>query len=152
MPAGVVLNEMARSSTVIYGELTGSAESFLLRYLPNPRELCGIGDEEGGDVGEVIRARLAANVEREIGQGATVVGPHRDDVQFEVGGRDASLYGSRGQQRTVVAALKLAEVQLLEGNTEEGPILLLDDILSELDETRRRRVLETVLRELSRRY
>ena len=61
-----------------------------------------------------IRERLSANVDREIGQGVTVVGPHRDDVQFEVRGRDASLYGSRGQQRTVVAALKLAEVKLLE--------------------------------------
>lgn len=140
-----MLEEMAGASTVIYGELTGSEESFALRYLPNPRELRGIS-EDASEIGEVIRERLSANVDREIGQGVTVVGPHRDDVQFEVGGRDASLYGSRGQQRTVVAALKLAEVKLLESNTGEDPVLLLDDILSELDETRRRRVLQTVLR------
>jgi len=140
-----MLDEMKRESTAIYGELTGTAESFELRYLPNPREFSEIEEEDGAAAGEVMRGRLAANVDREIGQGMTVVGPHRDDVQFEVVGRDASLYGSRGQQRTVVAALKLAEVQLLQLNTGEDPILLLDDILSELDETRRRRVLETVL-------
>ena len=139
------LYEMARASTVIYGELTGSEESFLLRYLPNPKELYEFEAADAGAVEEMIRARLTANVDREIGQGMTVVGPHRDDIQFEVEGRDASLYGSRGQQRTVVAALKLAEVNLLESNTGEDPILLLDDILSELDETRRRRVLETAL-------
>ena len=140
-----MLDEMKRESTAIYGELTGTAESFELRYLPNPREFSEIEEEDGAAAGEVMRGRLAANVDREIGQGMTVVGPHRDDVQFEVMGRDASLYGSRGQQRTVVAALKLAEVQLLQLNTGEDPILLLDDILSELDQTRRRRVLETVL-------
>ena len=140
-----MLDEMKRESTAIYGELTGTAESFELRYLPNPREFSEIEEEDGAAAGDVMRGRLAANVDREIGQGMTVVGPHRDDVQFEVVGRDASLYGSRGQQRTVVAALKLAEVQLLQLNTGEDPILLLDDILSELDETRRRRVLETVL-------
>ena len=140
-----MLEEIGGASAGIYGELTGSAESFFLRYLPNPGELCGSGIEEGSAVAEVIRNRLLANVDREIGQGVTVVGPHRDDVQFEVEGRNASLYGSRGQQRTVVAALKLAEVDLLKTHTGEDPILLLDDILSELDETRRRRVMETVL-------
>ena len=64
-------------------------------------------------------------------------------MMYEVGTRTCT--GSRGQQRTVVAALKLAEVEMLKANTGEDPILLLDDILSELDETRRRRVLETVL-------
>ena len=140
-----MLEEMSQASAVIYGELVESGESFALTYLPNPKELSEIGVEEGSAVGEVIRARLSANMNREIGQGVTVVGPHRDDIQFEVEGRDASLYGSRGQQRTVVAALKLAEVEMLKANTGEDPILLLDDILSELDETRRRRVLETVL-------
>ena len=140
-----MLEEMSQASAVIYGELVESGESFALTYLPNPKELSEIGVEEGSAVGEVIRARLSANMNREIGQGVTVVGPHRDDLRFDVRGRDASLYGSRGQQRTVVAALKLAEVELLKANTGEDPILLLDDILSELDETRRRRVLETVI-------
>ncbi len=140
-----MLEEMSQASAVIYGELVESGESFALTYLPNPKELSEIGVEEGSAVGEVIRARLSANMNREIGQGVTVVGPHRDDLRFDVRGRDANLYGSRGQQRTVVVALKLAEVEMLKANTGEDPILLLDDILSELDETRRRRVLETVL-------
>lgn len=139
------LEEMANAGTVIYEELAGAGESFVLKYLPNPGELGDVGNEGEDAVAEVIRARLSANVDREIAQGVTVVGPHRDDVRFEAGGRDASLYGSRGQQRTVVAALKLAEVKLLESSTGEAPVLLLDDILSELDETRRRRVLQTAL-------
>ena len=74
-----------------------------------------------------------------------MVGPHRDDMQFLVDGRDMGLYGSRGQQRSIVAALKLAESNFLVGKTGEDPVLLLDDILSELDGPRRQQVLETAL-------
>ena len=140
-----IIDEMASQGSVVYGELTGSHEAFSLNYLPNPRELADHGPEDGEAIGEAIRDRLSANVDREIGQGATVVGPHRDDLEFAINGRDTGLYGSRGQQRTVVATLKLAEVNLLVARTGEDPVLLLDDILSELDETRRRRVLRTAL-------
>ncbi len=140
-----MIEEMASLGSNIYGELTGSDETFSLNYVPNPKELSDIRAEDGEEVRAVMQARLSANVDREIGQGVTVVGPHRDDVQFAIEGRDTALYGSRGQQRTVVATLKLAEVSLLVDKTGEDPILLLDDILSELDETRRRRVMKTAL-------
>ena len=74
---------------------------------------------------------------REIEQGVSLVGPHRDDFAFVVDGVDLHDYGSRGQQRLAVLALKLAEAQFMRGETEERPILLLDDILSELDPVRR---------------
>ena len=140
-----IIDEMAALGSGIYGELTGGGETFSLNYLPNPKELSDNRLEDAEEVRAVMQARLSANVDREIGQGVTMVGPHRDDVQFEIDGRDTGLYGSRGQQRTVVATLKLAEVNLLVDKTGEDPILLLDDILSELDETRRGRVLQTAL-------
>ena len=64
------------------------------------------------------------------------MGPHRDDLRFLINGIDATVYGSRGQQRTVALALKLAEVRLMHGQTGEMPVLLLDDVISELDRRR----------------
>jgi DNA replication and repair protein RecF len=69
----------------------------------------------------------------ELRRGVTLIGPHRDDIKFEVEGHDLQAFGSRGQQRLAVVALKLAEVDLMREETGEEPILLLDDVLSELD-------------------
>jgi DNA replication and repair protein RecF len=80
----------------------------------------------------------------EIARGVTVVGPHRDDLHFTVDGVDMTLYGSRGQQRTTALALKLAEVDLMHQATGESPLLLLDDVMSELDAKRRARVMSMV--------
>jgi len=80
----------------------------------------------------------------EIGRGMTLVGPHRDDMHFIVDGVDMTLYGSRGQQRTTALALKLAEVDLMTEATGESPVLLLDDVMSELDARRRARVMAMV--------
>ena len=86
---------------------------------------------------ELYTARVAEQLGREIEQGVSLVGPHRDDFAFVVDGVDLHDYGSRGQQRLAVLALKLAEAQFMRRETEEQPILLLDDILSELDPVRR---------------
>jgi DNA replication and repair protein RecF len=91
-----------------------------------------------------MRARLRELRSREIAQGANVLGPHRDDLAFLSGGRDASTYGSRGQQRSVALALKIAELDYIEHETGDQPILLLDDVLSELDGQRRADLLEAV--------
>jgi DNA replication and repair protein RecF len=80
----------------------------------------------------------------EIGRGMTVVGPHRDDLHFLIDGVDMTLYGSRGQQRTTALALKLAEVDLMTQIVGEAPLLLLDDVMSELDAGRRARVMAVV--------
>ncbi|MDD3242261.1 MAG: DNA replication/repair protein RecF [Eubacteriales bacterium] len=72
---------------------------------------------------------------------ATQAGPHRDDIAFAIDGAELRAYGSQGQQRTVAIALKLAELAILEQSTGESPVLILDDVLSELDENRRRSLL-----------
>ncbi len=81
---------------------------------------------------------------REVEAGVTLIGPHRDDMVFLLDGRDLRTYGSRGQQRTTALALKLAEVQVLEEALGASPVLLLDDVMSELDEERREQVLHVV--------
>ena len=80
----------------------------------------------------------------EIARGITVVGPHRDDLGFAVAGRDAAAYGSRGQQRTAALALKKAEMQIITEASGERPILLLDDVASELDSARREQLLAVI--------
>jgi DNA replication and repair protein RecF len=84
-----------------------------------------------------MRATLEAVRRREVAQGANVLGPHRDDVAFFDGAIDLATYGSRGQQRSVALAIKLAELEYIEEAAGEQPILLLDDVLSELDAPRR---------------
>jgi DNA replication and repair protein RecF len=84
-----------------------------------------------------ILDRLGQLRRREMAQGANVLGPHRDDLAFFAGDVDLAIYGSRGQQRSVALALKLAELSYIEHETGDQPILLLDDVLSELDVRRR---------------
>lgn len=100
------------------------------------------GDE--AEVAAAFKARLIELRKREIAQGANVIGPHRDDLAFLAGEVDLSAYGSRGQQRSVALALKLAELEYIERETGDQPILLLDDVLSELDIQRRADLLAAV--------
>jgi DNA replication and repair protein RecF len=100
------------------------------------------GDDEALAAG--MRARLQELRRREVAQGVNVLGPHRDDLAFLAGDVDLSTYGSRGQQRSVALALKLAELAYIEQETGDQPILLLDDVLSELDAGRREDLLAAV--------
>jgi DNA replication and repair protein RecF len=89
-----------------------------------------------------LRQALARGRDRETAAGFTLSGPHRDDFSVLIGGEEAARYGSRGQTRTAVLALKLAEAQYLSDQRGQSPVLLLDDVLSELDAARRRKVLD----------
>lgn len=82
--------------------------------------------------------------DKEIERGVSLSGPHRDDVLFCVNGRDVQTYGSQGQQRTTALSLKLAEIDLIQEEIGEYPILLLDDVLSELDDYRQSHLLHTI--------
>ena len=80
---------------------------------------------------ELIRAR-----EKDLKYGQTSVGPHRDDIKFTIADTDIRKFGSQGQQRTCALSLKLSEIQIVEQTIGEKPVLLLDDVLSELDSNR----------------
>lgn len=95
-------------------------------------------------VSECYLQALDSRRVEEFRRGATVVGPHRDDVRFVIDQRDLAAYGSRGQQRLAVIAYKLAESDVITAETGERPILLLDDVLSELDRMHRDMLLEAV--------
>lgn len=88
------------------------------------------------------RAALEARYPEEMRRRTTVLGPHRDDLRIEIDGRHLGLYGSQGEQRTALVAFKLAVTELLSSLPGGAPVLLLDDVLSELDKDRRRRLLE----------
>ncbi|MCE5260093.1 MAG: DNA replication/repair protein RecF [Chloroflexi bacterium] len=87
---------------------------------------------------------LEQNRREEIARAITVTGPHRDDLRFIINGFDAAEFGSRGQQRSIVLALKLAEAHLMQQQSNESPIILLDDIFSELDRRRSRLLLSAL--------
>ena len=86
---------------------------------------------------DALARRLAETAEKEVWNGSTLVGPHRDDIAFELAGRDLATFASRGQQRTAILAFKLAELDLLTSLDGRPPLLLLDDVFSELDPARR---------------
>ena len=122
----------------IHAEIANQLEQLTLIYQTSV-------DFESGD--ELATVKLAfeqalkKQQAREIMQGSTLVGPHRDDLQFIVNDNDVAIFGSQGQQRTTALAVKLAEIDLMQQETGEYPILLLDDVLSELDANRQTHLL-----------
>lgn len=101
----------------------------------------GQSDDEMKDI---LMKKLAEVKTRELDRGITLIGPHRDDLTFMVNGYDIQTYGSQGQQRTTALSLKLAEIELVRQEVGEAPILLLDDVLSELDDYRQSHLLNTI--------
>lgn len=127
---------IAREIAEVYPELAGGGV-VSLRY----RSSLGAATTEAG-----FRAALDARIREEAARGTTVVGPHRDDLLIELDGRDLRSFGSRGQQRLMALALRLAERGPVAAAVGSEPILLLDDALSELDPGARARVLRHVAR------
>lgn len=126
----------------LYRRLTRSERQLELRYLGTSGS--GPGAVSLEEIRAAFRSKLAQVQPREIEQAVSLVGPHRDNLEFLVDGVDMGAFGSRGEQRIVVVALKLAEAQVISAEVGETPVLLLDDILSELDPWRRQFVQEQV--------
>ncbi|HZS88794.1 MAG TPA: DNA replication/repair protein RecF [Chloroflexota bacterium] len=122
----------------MHERVSGGRECLEMAYLSS------VSLEGGGATGVrgAFESDLAAQRQRELAAGVSLVGPHRDDLGFAVGGTDMTQFGSRGQQRSVALAIKLAELAYIRREAGEWPILLLDDATSELDAVRRAAVLE----------
>ena len=90
-----------------------------------------------------IRA-LEQSREKDLKLGITTIGPHKDDVEITIMGKEAKLFGSQGQQRTIALSMKLAELKYIEAHIGESPVLLLDDVMSELDKTRQSRLMSQI--------
>jgi DNA replication and repair protein RecF len=112
-------------------EIAPDEEELSLRYVSNVERGAGEGHQEA------LARRLRETAEKEVWNGATLVGPHRDDLVFVSAGRELTEFASRGQQRTAILALKLAEFDVLTELDGRPPLLLLDDVFSELDPQRR---------------
>ncbi|HEY75827.1 MAG TPA: DNA replication/repair protein RecF, partial [Thermoflexia bacterium] len=107
------------------------------------------GPPEGIDIEDLVtafRARLRERRPEEIARGMTLTGPHRDEMRFLADEVDLGTFGSRGQQRTAVLALKLAQLAWMRETTGEAPVLLLDEVMAELDPQRRQFLLDQVER------
>ncbi len=93
--------------------------------------------QTGETARDALARRLVETADKEVWNGSTLIGPHRDDLVFDLAGRDLASFASRGQQRTAILALKLAELDFLTELDGQPPLLLLDDVFSELDPERR---------------
>ena len=132
-----VMSDLTRVCAEHHGDLAGPGEDLVVAYHPN----VPVGDSIKATE-EQFRQSLAAAAGRERVSANTAVGPHRDDFDMLVNEVDMGTFASRGQSRTLALALRLAEASYLASVRGEGPIVLLDDVLSEMDSTRRSRVLE----------
>lgn len=115
----------------IHAKLSGRKEELTVTY-------------EQDTTPEEFAGQLAANRERDVRMKLTNCGPHRDDLGFAVSGIDLRKYGSQGQQRTAALSLKLSEIEIVKQSVKDTPVLLLDDVLSELDQSRQRYLLESI--------
>jgi len=152
------VQEIERFASRIHHELTRGAEILRLAYqpaydpLPAPEKQLGLKldtpiDRSALELDEIQKgfmARLKTIRGEEIARGVTTIGPHRDDLRFIINKADVSDYGSRGQLRTTLLALKLAEVEWMKERTGEYPVILLDEVMAELDNQRRADLLKYV--------
>jgi DNA replication and repair protein RecF len=135
------LSELART---VHDELSSGQGRLRLVYKRSIDKGTPAGGSASDDIAQRFSQSLCAAREKELAQGMSLVGPHRDDVSFLADEVNLGTYGSRGQQRTATLSLKLAEAQFMLGRTGEHPILLMDDVLSELDSQRRIQVLRAI--------
>ncbi|MDZ8226828.1 DNA replication/repair protein RecF [Nostoc sp. ChiVER01] len=134
------IQRLAPIATAWHASISGSTEVLQIKYLPNiPLE-----DNHPEEVQQAFLAKIQQRAIAEMHQGTTLVGPHRDEIELTINQTPARQYGSQGQQRTLVLALKLAELQLIEEVVKEPPLLLLDDVLAELDLSRQNQLLDAI--------
>ncbi|MHB9035082.1 MAG: DNA replication/repair protein RecF [Armatimonadota bacterium] len=133
---------LAGTASKIYSSLTSNSEELEVSYKPS---VDSGPDSSEDEISDRFVRRLAAKREIDIMRGTTTSGPHRDDMTLAVNDLPAREFASQGQQRSTAIALKLAEIDLMEESVGESPVVLLDDVMAELDETRRARVLEVTL-------
>lgn len=134
------LQRLAPLAEFWHRAISGSKEILAINYAPN------VAQEQ--DDPELIKLAFFQKIQQraslEQHHGTTLVGPHRDEVEFSINQTPAKAYGSQGQQRTLVLALKLAELKLIEEVVGEPPLLLLDDVLAELDPNRQNQLLDAI--------
>lgn len=135
------LSELEGYAQELHQSITQGRENLTFEYSSAVKDVSALTEVE---LSEALMDLYRQNQSKEIFQGTTLYGPHRDDVRFLINHKNVQTYGSQGQQRTTALSVKLAEIDLMKNQTGEYPILLLDDVLSELDGARQTHLLKTI--------
>ncbi len=128
------IKNLKHYAALIYADISDNKENFELLYK------CDIGNVENlskNEIKEIFREKINKSIENEIFRKNSLYGPHKDDIIIKINDKDFKYFGSQGQQRSAVLAIKLAEIEIIKNEIGEYPILLLDDVLSELDNKRK---------------
>ncbi|MGP4063365.1 DNA replication/repair protein RecF [Oceanobacillus sp. M65] len=137
----VFLDLLRKWASPIHHGISRELERLEIKYSPTIE----VSEDDNKEKIESIYLNKFQQIqEKEIERGTSLIGPHRDDLLFYVNGKDVQTYGSQGQQRTTALSVKLAEIELIYNEVGEYPILLLDDVLSELDDYRQSHLLHTI--------
>ena len=135
------LKKLEKWSQDLYGKISQNAEKLTFDYNNQVSEKT---DDSIDVFYEKYKKKFKEYQKKEIDQGTTLIGPHRDDLLFKLNNKNVQSFGSQGQQRSVALAVKLSEIDLMKEVTGEYPILLLDDVLSELDDFRQTHLLKAI--------
>ena len=132
------LNQLQPLSEKIYTDIAEGREVLTLSYVSTIPHFRLTHQLSKGEISIAFLDALTRSQQQDARFGSTSVGPHRDDIELLLDGRSVQLYASQGQQRTIALSLRLAEIELIHNEIGEYPVLLLDDVLSELDDLRQR--------------
>lgn len=138
------INRLSEKAAALYDGISHQKEKLTMKYASTVFESLEAIKLYGDDELEKYQAKLSESFENDLRQGFTTVGIHRDDIEFEIEGKSAKIYGSQGQQRSAVIVLKLSEAAILHDTVDEMPVMLLDDIMSELDSERQHYILNNL--------
>ena len=130
------IEQLSQDAKEAHASLTDGREELRLWYISQTAE--------SGDVAQQLLSRLHAARQEDLRRMTTTVGIHRDDIGVTINGKEARTFASQGQQRSAVLSLKLAQLEMAARETGEAPILMLDDVMSELDPGRRRQLIERI--------
>ena len=133
------LDKLGKFANEIHAQLSASDEPLTLTYQSSIETGCS---QDPREIANVLLEIIRGHATREVAAGHSLIGPHRDDLSASIGDMDVVGFASRGQARTVVLALKLAEARLISESIGDEPVILLDDVMSELDPGRQRHVLD----------
>ena len=135
------IKKTEEKANILMKEISCGKENLEIKYISPVGIIEEFNDEE---FLTALKEKMEKNFEREIYLKESIIGPHRDDIEFKINGLDVKNYASQGQQKTTVLVQKIAEVEILKEEKGEYPVLLLDDIMSELDIKRREFVTERI--------
>ncbi|MBD5103533.1 MAG: DNA replication and repair protein RecF [Ruminococcaceae bacterium] len=139
-------NTLSKYTCEYYKELNKYGETLEMEYISSIAEKREVNLNDNDLILNIYLEKLQSHLEKEIILGHTLVGVHRDDIEFRINGRKAKDYGSQGQIRSIAVAIRLAQAKMFGEKWGEEPIVILDDVLSELDEYRREFILKHIVK------